>query len=71
VRVSACVVSARCASSVLSSCATAVVRPLCPELVCHGCGLPDQVGVAEMKDCVLTTGGLTVQTDTFHNVVFR
>ena len=33
--------------------------------------LVTQVGVAEMKDCVLTTGGLTVQTDTFHNVVFR
>lgn len=24
-----------------------------------------------MKDAVLTTGGLTVQTDTYHNVVFK
>lgn len=27
--------------------------------------------MAEMKDCVLTTGGMSVQTDTFHNVVFK
>lgn len=27
--------------------------------------------MAEMKDAVMLTGGLTVQTDTFHNVVFR
>ncbi|KAG2499921.1 hypothetical protein HYH03_002208 [Edaphochlamys debaryana] len=50
---------------------------LAQELVAHGhaldifaCAL-DQVGVAEMKDVVLCSGGLTVQTDTYHNVVFR
>lgn len=27
--------------------------------------------MAEMKDCILTTGGMSVQTDTFHNIVFK
>lgn len=47
------------------------------ELASHGhtldifaCAL-DQVGMAEMRDMVLTTGGMTVQTDTYHNVVFK
>ncbi|KAG1675309.1 hypothetical protein FOA52_015983 [Chlamydomonas sp. UWO 241] len=47
------------------------------ELVTHGhtldyftCSL-DQVGLAEMKDCVQYTGGMVVQSDTFHNPVFR
>jgi len=30
-----------------------------------------QVGVAEMKVPVEATGGLVVQTDTFHNPVFK
>lgn len=31
----------------------------------------DQVGLAEMKVPVEATGGLVVQTDTFHNPVFK
>jgi hypothetical protein len=27
--------------------------------------------MAEMRDMVLATGGVAVQTDTFHNVVFK
>lgn len=27
--------------------------------------------MAEMRDIVLTTGGMAVQTDTYHNVVFK
>jgi hypothetical protein len=30
-----------------------------------------QIGMAEMRDMVLATGGVAVQTDTFHNVVFK
>ena len=30
-----------------------------------------QIGMAEMKDVVLTTGGMAVQTDTFTNPVFK
>eukprot|EP00967_Tisochrysis_lutea_P157602 scaffold320197_cov21-Tisochrysis_lutea.AAC.1 len=47
------------------------------ELVAHGhtldmftCAL-DQVGLAEMKGMVLSTGGMALQTDTFSNLVFR
>lgn len=27
--------------------------------------------MAEMKDVIMATGGLAVQTDTFHNIVFK
>lgn len=27
--------------------------------------------MAEMKDIIMTTGGVAVQTDTYHNVVFK
>ncbi|KAF5842832.1 COP-II coat subunit [Dunaliella salina] len=47
------------------------------ELVAHGhtldmftCAL-DQVGLAEMKGMVLSTGGMALQTDTFSSTVFR
>jgi protein transport protein SEC23 len=30
-----------------------------------------QVGLAEMKPAVEQTGGMVVQTDTFHNPVFK
>eukprot|EP00201_Polytomella_parva_P012344 CAMPEP_0175072354 /NCGR_PEP_ID=MMETSP0052_2-20121109/19855_1 /TAXON_ID=51329 ORGANISM="Polytomella parva, Strain SAG 63-3" /NCGR_SAMPLE_ID=MMETSP0052_2 /ASSEMBLY_ACC=CAM_ASM_000194 /LENGTH=701 /DNA_ID=CAMNT_0016339833 /DNA_START=323 /DNA_END=2424 /DNA_ORIENTATION=+ len=50
---------------------------LAVEFINHGhaldvlaCSL-DQVGFAEMKEMVQGTGGLAVQTDTFHNKVFR
>lgn len=50
---------------------------LAAEFVQHGhaldifaCAL-DQVGFAEMKDIVQSTGGMSVQTDTFLNVVFK
>lgn len=47
------------------------------EMVAHGhafdifaCSL-DQVGMCEMKDVILASGGMAVQTDTFHNPVFK
>jgi hypothetical protein len=47
------------------------------ELVAHGhaldifnCSL-DQIGMAEMRDMVQLTGGMAVQTDTYHNPVFK
>lgn len=47
------------------------------ELVHHGhaldvfaCAL-DQIGMAEMKEAILSTGGMAVQADTFHNIVFK
>ncbi len=27
--------------------------------------------MAEMRDLVMATGGMTVQTDTYHNVIFK
>mmetsp|Transcript_16153 Transcript_16153/g.34976 ORF Transcript_16153/g.34976 Transcript_16153/m.34976 type:complete len:765 (-) Transcript_16153:369-2663(-) len=47
------------------------------ELVAHGhsldlfaCAL-DQIGMAEMRDAVLLSGGMAVQTDTYNNPVFK
>ncbi|KAL6762935.1 hypothetical protein V8C86DRAFT_2509254 [Haematococcus lacustris] len=47
------------------------------QLVAHGhtldmfaCAL-DQVGMAEMREMLLTTGGVAVQTDTYHKPVFK
>ncbi|KAG1662005.1 hypothetical protein FOA52_012176 [Chlamydomonas sp. UWO 241] len=47
------------------------------DLVAHGhtldiflCSL-DQIGLAEMRDCVLMSGGMAVTADTFHNPTFK
>lgn len=46
-------------------------RQLC-QPVCRGADTCyAQIGMAEMRDMILATGGMVVQTDTYHNAVFK
>jgi len=45
-----------------------ILHPVTPTLAFC---LSLQVGMAEMKGMVLNTGGMAVQTDTYHNPVFK